>query len=270
MSFYAPSISGAVVCGPAWSPSFTCVLLVPTCSSIAPSQCKAVLQNCFRLMEKDYVVGTVANHNGQLCPSYPSELAILEQARDHILPTISGTPNRDQHNTIHPSQPPSLRPNENQQRPTHSSSPTSSTSHYTPPHNPTNNIDTAYSRFHSTVQEPPVTEEGDQSFDLGENGMMSFQDIKQELDMIKSPPTSRVPEPAKRHILPSFHFRSPRPDKDKDKDKSKVKDKKEKTANVAIKEFVPPTPEALPQSDVPDPYKGKSMWRILCVCVRCV
>ncbi|KAF9391264.1 Myotubularin- protein 14 [Podila verticillata] len=220
-------------------------------------ECKAVLQNCFRLMEKDYVVGTVANHSGQLCPSYPSELAILEQARDHILPTISGTPNRDQHNTIYPSQPPSLRPNEHQQhqsRPTHSSSPTPSTSHYTPPLNPTNNIDTTYSRFHGTVQEPPVTEEGDQSFDLGESGMMSFQDIKQELDMIKSPPTSRVPEPAKRHILPSFHFRSPRPDKDKDKDKSKAKDKTEKTANVAIKEFMPPTAEALPQ-DVSDPYK---------------
>lgn len=90
---------------------------------------------------------------------------------------------------------------------------------------------------------------------------MSFQDIKQELDMIKSPPTSRVPEPAKRHILPSFHFRSPRPDKDKDKDKSKAKDKTEKTANVAIKEFMPPTAEALPQ-DVSDPYKGKSMWRV--------
>lgn len=95
--------------------------------------------------------------------------------------------------------------------------------------------------------------------------MMSFQDIKQELDMIRSPPTSsRVPEPAKRHILPSFHFRSPRPDKDKDKDK------KEKMANVAIKEFVPPTPEAKPvrQSDVPDPYKGKNILRVLCVCER--
>ncbi|KAG0085894.1 Myotubularin- protein 14, partial [Podila epicladia] len=163
-------------------------------------ECKAVLQNCFRLMEKDYVVGTVANHNGQLCPSYPSELAILEQAKDHTPPTTWTLNNDDNNNS-------------------------------TPP------------------------EECDRSFDLGESGMMSFQDIKQELDMIKSPPTSsRVPEPPKRHILP-FHFRSPRPDTGKDKDKDKFK--KEKKANVAIKEFVPPALEAKPihQSDAPDPYK---------------
>ncbi|KAF9315776.1 Myotubularin- protein 14 [Podila horticola] len=209
-------------------------------------ECKAVLQNCFRLMEKDYVVGTVANHNGQLCPSYPSELAILEQAKYHT-PSTTWTLDRGTHNTIHPSQLPSSLPNEQHPSRPQTNSPTSTSHLISSSHNTTSDIDTTYPRFQG---QPP--EEGDQSFDLGESGMMSFQDIKQELDMIRSPPTSsRVPEPAKRHILPSFHFRSPRPDKDKDKDK------KEKMANVAIKEFVPPTPEAKPvrQSDVPDPYK---------------
>ncbi|KAF9572444.1 Myotubularin- protein 14 [Mortierella alpina] len=75
---------------------------------------------------------------------------------------------------------------------------------------------------------------GDQSFDLGESGMMSFQDIKSELDMIRSPPQNSHQrasldfdaEQSRRHMLP-FPFRIPRP---------------EKKLNVAIKEFVPSSP----------------------------
>ncbi|KAF9279886.1 Myotubularin- protein 14 [Mortierella alpina] len=75
---------------------------------------------------------------------------------------------------------------------------------------------------------------GDQSFDLGESGMMSFQDIKSELDLIRSPPQTSHQrtsldfdaEQSKRHMLP-FPFRIPRP---------------EKKLNVAIKEFVPSSP----------------------------
>ncbi|KAF9912944.1 hypothetical protein EC991_007558 [Linnemannia zychae] len=61
------------------------------------------------------------------------------------------------------------------------------------------------------------------SFDLGESGMMSFQDIKTELDMIHAPQS-----PQQRHILP-FPFRIPRP---------------EKKESVAIKEYVPSPPTA--------------------------
>ncbi|KAF9990969.1 Myotubularin- protein 14 [Mortierella antarctica] len=85
-----------------------------------------------------------------------------------------------------------------------------------------------------TLDQSIVDNYGDQSFDLGESGMMSFQDIKSELDMIRSPPQSSHQrtsldfdaEQSKRHMLP-FPFRIPRP---------------EKKLNVAIKEFVPSSP----------------------------
>ncbi|KAF8947131.1 hypothetical protein BGZ47_010149 [Haplosporangium gracile] len=72
-----------------------------------------------------------------------------------------------------------------------------------------------------------LEETGDQSFDLGESGLMSFQDIKTELDMIQTPQS-----PQQRHILP-FPFRIPRP---------------EKKENVAIKEYVPSPPTTDPVS----------------------
>ncbi|KAF9958048.1 Myotubularin- protein 14 [Mortierella alpina] len=85
-----------------------------------------------------------------------------------------------------------------------------------------------------TLDQSFIESYGDQSFDLGESGMMSFQDIKTELDMIRSPPQSSQQrtshdidaEQSKRHMLP-FSFRIPRP---------------EKKLNVAIKEFVPSSP----------------------------
>lgn len=59
--------------------------------------------------------------------------------------------------------------------------------------------------------------------------MMSFQDIKTELDMIQTPQS-----PHQRHILP-FPFRIPRPEK-------------KESESVAIKEYVPSPPTTDPVS----------------------
>jgi len=96
-------------------------------------------------------------------------------------------------------------------------------------------------------------EDADQSFDMSESGMMSFQDIKTELDMIPTPQTlhhgqQEQEQPSgqmndqdrsRRHILP-FPFRIPRP---------------EKNVNVAIKEYVAPpqAPHSNKETRVPTP-----------------
>ncbi|KAF9932883.1 Myotubularin- protein 14 [Linnemannia zychae] len=72
-----------------------------------------------------------------------------------------------------------------------------------------------------------LEEVDDQSFDLSESGMMSFQDIKTELDVILAPQS-----PQHRHIL-QFPFRIPR---------------SEKKENITIKEHVPFRPNADPST----------------------
>ncbi|KAF9150142.1 hypothetical protein BG015_008049 [Linnemannia schmuckeri] len=79
-----------------------------------------------------------------------------------------------------------------------------------------------------------LEETGDQSFDLGESGMMSFQDIKTELDMIQT-----LQSPQQRHILP-FPFRIPRP---------------EKKECVTIKEYVPSPTTDLVSSHMNDTHE---------------
>ncbi|KAF8939701.1 Myotubularin- protein 14 [Dissophora ornata] len=111
-----------------------------------------------------------------------------------------------------------------------------------------------------------LIDDADQSFDLTESGMMSFQDIKTELDTIHYPsqtpqqnqqPLAQVndQDQFRRHILP-FPFRIPRP---------------EKKVNVAIKEYVeassPPSSrirraqESAPSSTDKDKVRGKNICR---------
>ncbi|GJJ70765.1 myotubularin-related protein 14 [Entomortierella parvispora] len=224
-------------------------------------ECKAVLQHCFALFEKDYVVGTVPNHNGQLCPSYPSELAILEKPR-HLAQRVDGPGKADMQES-----------NKGQSRsiqgdvasiPTEPSHPTpaasllTSTSSRIHPFNSSvsprfatqnrgttadknegdNNHNSQHEPVHSESMDNSMIEEGDQSFDLGESGMMSFQDIKTELDFIHHP--SPLKNPAKdsdrssrRHILP-FPFRIPRTEESK---------------NYAVKEYVEPSSTAAAPSN---------------------
>ncbi|KAK3832383.1 MAG: hypothetical protein J3R72DRAFT_236034 [Linnemannia gamsii] len=220
-------------------------------------ECKAVLKQCFALMEKDYVVGTVANHNGQLCSSYPSELAILEKARrtpttntattdprpdihsshsenQHFLQEDSGQGSFSRH-----SAPSSHRQSSQAALDPHTRklpSATSSTSPFFARTSNTansdgnrllhNNTDFEHDLSHPVDMNNSLLEEtDDQSFDLGESGMMSFQDIKTELDMIHT-----AQSPQQRHILP-FPFRIPRP---------------EKKESVAIKEYMPSPPSVDP------------------------
>lgn len=93
---------------------------------------------------------------------------------------------------------------------------------------PHNNTDFDHELSHPVDIDNSFLETGDQSFDLGESGMMSFQDIKTELDMIHT----TLQSPQQRHILP-FPFRIPRP---------------EKKESVAIKEYVPSPPTGDPVS----------------------
>ncbi|KAF9946535.1 Myotubularin- protein 14, partial [Mortierella alpina] len=209
--------------------------------------CKAVLQHCFALLEKDYVVGVVANHNGQLCSSYPSELAILEKARDSSSHSGGGTKSgpslygqgKDQEPRpsypVNPSHPPNTH-----SIPLHPLSPCTSggadtQALFTHLDSETmDHCDNSSPTHQPALDQSIMDNNGDQSFDLGESGMMSFQDIKSELDMIRSPPQNSYQrtsldfdaEQSKRHMLP-FPFRIPRP---------------EKKLNVAIKEFVPSSP----------------------------
>ena len=226
-------------------------------------QCKAVLQHCFALFEKDYVVGTVPNHNGQLCPSYPSELAILEKPRQ---PTqkVDGPGKADMQES-----------NKGQSRSTQgdvasiptdpllpapsASLLTSSSSRIHPvnssisprfaTHNGTtadrnegdNNHNSQHGPIHSESMDNSMIEEGDQSFDLGESGMMSFQDIKTELDFIHHPSPLKNPAQdsdrfSRRHILP-FPFRIPRTEESK---------------NYAVKEYVEPSSSATATSNSND------------------
>ncbi|KAG0212371.1 Myotubularin- protein 14 [Mortierella sp. NVP41] len=237
-------------------------------------ECKAVLRQCFALLEKDYVVGTVANHNGQLCSSYPSELAILEKARRaHTTETTT---------TIEPRPDVPSAPSDKQNLSQESSGQGSFSRHSAPSHRPTfqpaldphtrklplatssssspffartsnttnnsnnnnnnngdsllhnsNNTDFEHDLSRPVDMDNSLLEEtlDDQSFDLGESGMMSFQDIKTELDMIH-PPQTQTQSPQQRHILP-FPFRIPKP---------------EKKESVAIKEYVPSPPTVDPVS----------------------
>ncbi|KAG0277262.1 Myotubularin- protein 14 [Linnemannia exigua] len=220
-------------------------------------ECKAVLKQCFALLEKDYVVGTVANHNGQLCSSYPSELAILEKARRapttdtatiDPCPDVHSSPS-DNQNSLQEgggqgsfsrhSAPSSHRQSSQAALDTHTRKLPSATSSSSPFFARTsntansdgnsllhNNTDFKLDLAHTVDLDSSLLEEtDDQSFDLGESGMMSFQDIKTELDMIHT-----AQSPQQRHILP-FPFRIPRP---------------EKKENVAIKEYVPSPPSADP------------------------
>ncbi|KAF9544690.1 Myotubularin- protein 14 [Mortierella hygrophila] len=220
-------------------------------------ECKAVLKQCFALLEKDYIVGTVANHNGQLCSSYPSELAILEKSRR--APTTDTTttidPRPDTHSILSnnqdlfqvnsgeesfsrhalsshgPTFPPTL---DSHTRKLPSASSSSSLPFISRTSNAANNNGNLLHNntdFDHELSRPVdmdnsfLEETGDQSFDLGESGMMSFQDIKTELDLIQTPQSQH-----QRHILP-FPFRIPRP---------------EKKESVAIKEYVPSPPTTDP------------------------
>ncbi|KAF9341807.1 Myotubularin- protein 14 [Linnemannia elongata] len=224
--------------------------------------CKAVLKQCFALLEKDYVVGTVANHNGQLCSSYPSELAILEKSRR--APTTDTTttidPRPDTH-SIHSENQDLFKVNRGEGSFSRHSTPSSHRTTFQPAqdsHNrklPStsssssspfiartsntannnsnllhNNTDFDHNPSRPVNMDNSFLEEtGDQSFDLGESGMMSFQDIKTELDMIQT-----LQSPHQRHILP-FPFRIPRPEK-------------KESESVAIKEYVPSPPTTDPVS----------------------
>ncbi|KAI7825277.1 hypothetical protein BC939DRAFT_448411 [Gamsiella multidivaricata] len=271
-------------------------------------ECKAVLQHCFALLEKDYVVGAVPNHNGQLCSSYPSELAILEKPRDlshqssaAVTGTRGGIQNQEEREYLsretlsrtakeHQDQAsasvskPSPAPFQNQLLPalhSTSSSPSAPSSQSIFLRGPSNAPSSSASLLFSQAQigsnytnvingsivgqqsssdggndnglphemtnqqymdHSLIDEAADQSFDLGESGMMSFQDIKTELDMIHPPQPLRQQQHqhqqqedqglsnvsdqdrSRRHILP-FPFRIPRP---------------EKKMNVAIKEYEAP------------------------------
>ncbi|KAG0237851.1 Myotubularin- protein 14 [Actinomortierella wolfii] len=151
-------------------------------------ECRAVLDQCFQLFEKDYIVGRVDNRNGQLCSTYPAELAILEglkddtvrdsrllgspetaSPRDHLEHAQSNRSTRavpaakEGSNPDHPQQ-----QWQNQQRmdvPI-AIAPQAHVSQASPSLPPVDMPDT------------------DQTLDLDESCMMSFQDIRAELDQV--------------------------------------------------------------------------------------
>ncbi|KAG0266375.1 Myotubularin- protein 14 [Actinomortierella ambigua] len=154
-------------------------------------ECRAVLDQCFQLLEKDYIVGRVDNRNGQLCSTYPAELAILEGVRDNTTKDcLEPVPSRDhlEHaqsdSFIHPvpaahTPPKAGRPQ--QQQPQHADIPIGvapqASAFQVPP-------------LHGSPLPPPPPHDPagemdhDQSYDLDDSSMMSFQDIRAELDLV--------------------------------------------------------------------------------------
>ncbi|KAF9974063.1 Myotubularin- protein 14 [Actinomortierella ambigua] len=172
-------------------------------------ECKAVLDQCFQLFEKDYIVGRVDNRNGQLCSTYPAELAILEGERDNPVRefgfgNLEPASSRDH---LEHAQSDSLRD-------LAPAADALSAAHH-PPQQPLHTDisievapQTSTSKASSRSPPPPLfgpagATDPDRSFDLDDSSMMSFQDVRAELDQAYS--TSNV-NFGRRNILP-FPFR---------------------------------------------------------------